>query len=336
MRCAVLVNDMGEINVDANIVRDAKLVQVKEDLVQLENGCICCTLRADLVEEIARLVREDRFDYLVIESTGISEPMQVAETFTMPIPMQKVLDLAQTKSESNETSDMPSEDYNNPKMYQLAKDFAADPDGCADEVVVGLKMAIYSALGGSLEAASWEEVRVGCEKIETPTGSAIQIDVVDINGMVYENAKIEANGKIEVPGLVAIPATDEDSAALAPLSSLARLDTCVTVIDGANFGLIMDSVITIQEGEYSRMQQQAVSREYEVGVDTPKLAPLADEDQGTLVDLMVDQIEFADVIIINKLDLALPDQINRVKAIVAQLNPSAKLANVNKIRCAAQ
>ena len=153
-RCAVLVNDMSEINVDANLVRDGGFVQVEEDLVQLENGCICCTLRADLVKEVAKLVRQNRFDYLVIESTGISEPMQVAESFTMPVPQESLQELV-----------------------------GASP----------------AAAGAGEEA-------------------------------------------------------------LEPLSSLARLDTCVTVIDAANFGEIMDSVITVQEGEYSRAHRQAAEQ----------------------------------------------------------------------------
>jgi|694.fasta_scaffold06009_2 G3E family GTPase len=84
LRVAVIVNDMSEINVDARLVRegDAKLSRVDEQLVEMSNGCICCTLREDLLIEVSRLAREGRFDYLLIESTGISEPLPVAETFT--------------------------------------------------------------------------------------------------------------------------------------------------------------------------------------------------------------------------------------------------------------
>jgi G3E family GTPase len=149
LRCAVLVNDMGEINVDADLVRNGGLVQIEEDLVQLENGCICCTLRADLVVEVARLVRQNRFDYLVIESTGISEPQQVAETFTMPVPVELV----------------------------------------------------QQQVSGAIDGAD------------------------------------------------AVPAP-ESEAALSALSNLARLDTCVTVIDAANFDHAMASVVTVQEGEH--------------------------------------------------------------------------------------
>ncbi len=83
LRVAVIVNDMSEINIDGSEVqRDVSLNRAEEKLVEMSNGCICCTLREDLLEEVNRLARDGRFDYLLIESTGISEPLPVAETFT--------------------------------------------------------------------------------------------------------------------------------------------------------------------------------------------------------------------------------------------------------------
>lgn len=83
LRVAVIVNDMSEINIDASEVqRNVTLNRAEEKLVEMSNGCICCTLREDLLEEVARLAEAGRFDYLLIESTGISEPLPVAETFT--------------------------------------------------------------------------------------------------------------------------------------------------------------------------------------------------------------------------------------------------------------
>jgi G3E family GTPase len=83
-RVAVIVNDMSEINIDAKLVSNGKanLSRTEETLVEMTNGCICCTLRDDLLKEVSRLAREGRFDYLLIESTGISEPLPVAMTFT--------------------------------------------------------------------------------------------------------------------------------------------------------------------------------------------------------------------------------------------------------------
>ena len=83
LKVAVIVNDMSEINIDGSEVqRDVSLNRSEEKLVEMSNGCICCTLREDLLEEVGRLARDGRFDYLLIESTGIAEPLPVAETFT--------------------------------------------------------------------------------------------------------------------------------------------------------------------------------------------------------------------------------------------------------------
>ncbi len=83
LKVAVIVNDMSEINVDAELVKSENtLSRTEEKLVEMSNGCICCTLREDLMVEVERLAKEERFDYLLIESTGISEPIPVAQTFS--------------------------------------------------------------------------------------------------------------------------------------------------------------------------------------------------------------------------------------------------------------
>jgi G3E family GTPase len=83
LKVAIIVNDMSEVNIDGSLVSgDAKLSRTEEKLVEMSNGCICCTLREDLLIEVKKLALEGRFDYLLIESTGISEPLPVAETFT--------------------------------------------------------------------------------------------------------------------------------------------------------------------------------------------------------------------------------------------------------------
>ena len=82
LKVAVIVNDMSEVNIDASEVqREVALHRGEDELIEMSNGCICCTLRADLLEQTSALARQQRFDYLLIESTGISEPMPVAETF---------------------------------------------------------------------------------------------------------------------------------------------------------------------------------------------------------------------------------------------------------------
>ncbi len=83
LKVAVIVNDMSEINIDADLIQSGtNLSRTEEKLVEMSNGCICCTLREDLLREVKRLADEDRFDYILIESTGISEPLPVAQTFT--------------------------------------------------------------------------------------------------------------------------------------------------------------------------------------------------------------------------------------------------------------
>lgn len=97
MRVAVIVNDMSEVNIDAQLIvgGEAALSRTEEKLVEMTNGCICCTLREDLLAEVADLARDGRFEYLLIESTGISEPAPVADTFTFAIQEgQELSDLA--------------------------------------------------------------------------------------------------------------------------------------------------------------------------------------------------------------------------------------------------
>jgi G3E family GTPase len=184
MRVAVIVNDMSEVNIDARLVADgpARLSRTQEKLVELSNGCICCTLREDLLQEVSRLAREGRFDYLLIESTGISEPMPVAETFTF---------------------------------------------------------------------------------------------------------------------------TDEDGHSL---SEFAALDTMVTVVDAAAF----------PEDFASRDEL----RDRRIGLD--------ENDSRDLSLLLADQIEFADVIILNKIDLVSETQRGRLLAMLQRMNPEAKVLEAER------
>lgn len=95
LKVAVIVNDMSEVNIDAQLIENENILsRTEEKLVELSNGCICCTLREDLMQEVEKLAKEKRFDYLIIESTGISEPVPVAQTFSF-IDEEKGIDLSQ-------------------------------------------------------------------------------------------------------------------------------------------------------------------------------------------------------------------------------------------------
>ncbi|HWL09838.1 MAG TPA: GTP-binding protein, partial [Planctomicrobium sp.] len=176
-RVAVIVNDMSEVNIDAQLIAggDAALRRSEESLIEMTNGCICCTLREDLVKEVTLLARQGKFDYLLIESTGISEPAPVADTFTFAV----------------------------------------------------------------------------------------------------------GDGQL--------------------LSDLARVDTLVTVVDAANF------LRDLRRGEDLQSRGEGATT----------------NDARTVADLLIDQVEFADVLILNKTDLVSEDDLTRIEAFLDQLNPYA-------------
>ncbi|MFK7793972.1 MAG: zinc metallochaperone GTPase ZigA [Gammaproteobacteria bacterium] len=182
-KVAVIVNDMSEINIDAAIVKnEVTLNHTEEKLVEMSNGCICCTLREDLLVEVNELAKDGRFDYLVIESTGISEPLPVAETFTF-----------------------------------------ADEDGIS-------------------------------------------------------------------------------------LSDVSSLDTMVTVVDAVNF------MKDYEEAKYLKDKGES----------------LGEEDERSVSDLLIDQVEFADVILISKTDLTKSTDIERLTAILKTLNTRARILPITQ------
>ncbi|KAK0548955.1 hypothetical protein OC846_004282 [Tilletia horrida] len=216
LRVAVIVNDIGciltasEFNVDGALI-GKNASKTTEKLVQLQNGCICCTLRGDLLEEVVDLAAKNMFDYLVIESSGISEPMQVAETF------------------SEEFSDM---------MLQAGEDLKEEMKTMsAEEAKSNAKVAQILAAGG--------------------------------------------------------------------LPTVARLDCCVTVVDAAN---VLDAMDT-----------------HEFLVDRYGREEVPEEDDRDISNLCVDQLEFAQRVIINKCDLVSTEHLDKVKQLVRTLNPDAKI-----------
>ncbi|KAL5326730.1 hypothetical protein ACEPPN_004419 [Leptodophora sp. 'Broadleaf-Isolate-01'] len=215
LRIAVIVNDMAAVNVDANLVRSSTASpnpSSQQKLVAMQNGCICCTLRGDFVLELARLAKDGQYDYVLIESTGISEPQQVAESFT--------------------------------KEFSLAMVEAENEHG-----------------GGNGEGGtSWSEE----EKV--------------VLGELAENGG---------------------------LNSIAKIDTTVTVVDAFRF---------FEEFETIELLHQRFASE----VETP-------EDERTVTDLIIDQIEFADVIIVNKIDMVDDKVLIRIRGLIKTLNPGCKI-----------
>ncbi|WFD32255.1 hypothetical protein MSPP1_003299 [Malassezia sp. CBS 17886] len=210
LRIAVIVNDMGELNIDSQLIAGHKLTQGKERLVEMTNGCVCCTLRGDLLEEVSELAKNRQIDYLVIESSGISEPMQVCETF--------------------------------------------------------------SELFAEMHAQAAQDLRA-----EAP----------DDPGAQRANERVATI--LEQGGLPAV----------------ARLDTCCTVVDAAN--LFNDFNTT------------------DFLVDRHDPATVPEEDDRNISDLMVDQIEFSDVIIVNKCDRVSSAELAQIKGVLVKLNPAAKI-----------
>ncbi|KAL5341986.1 CobW/HypB/UreG, nucleotide-binding domain-containing protein [Aspergillus crustosus] len=226
LRIAVIVNDMSSLNIDAALITHHKVSQTKEKLIQLQNGCICCTLRGDLLAELARLTKQKEVDYVVIESTGISEPMQVAETFTA--------------------------------------EFSA---------------AMLEAEGEG------ENMDIGSDGIGGGSGSGLDEDSRQVL---------------------------EEIAAMGGLHTIAKLDTTVTVID--TFNLLSN----FSTAEF-------LSDRY--GADA-----IIPEDERTISDLMVDQIEFADVLIMNKIDSVDNQTRSKIRRLVGLLNPDAKLIETSYSR----
>ncbi|KAL4737120.1 CobW/HypB/UreG, nucleotide-binding domain-containing protein [Aspergillus similis] len=221
LRIAVIVNDMSSLNIDAALITHHKVSQTKEKLIQLQNGCICCTLRGDLLAELARLTKQKEVDYVVIESTGISEPMQVAETFTAEFSAA-MLEVEGTQDGENE----------------------------GDKAASGLD----------------EDDRKVLEEI----------------------------------------------ARIGGLHTLARLDTTVTVIDTFNLLSNFDTA-------------EFLSDRY--GSDA-----IIPEDERTISDLMVDQIEFADVLIMNKIETVDEQTKTKIRRLIGMLNPDAKLIETSYSR----
>lgn len=240
LRVAVIVNDMGELNIDANLVASSGVLQQEEQLVRLENGCICCTLRVDLLEQVARIAQAGDVDYIVIESSGIGEPMQVAETFVFEVPDA---DLVSTDAPAADPEHDPSTSPRSPKRSRIEQ-AAPSP---------------------------------------TDVSRSKGIPTMQLNELLVR-----------------------DGTKLPLLRDIAVLDTCVTVVDAASFFHVFDDPRMLADIEEHRSQ-------------------LPEQDSRTLTDLLCDQIEFADIILLNKTDLVPPADVESIEKVLQRLNSYAKI-----------
>ncbi|RMY46422.1 hypothetical protein D0865_09294 [Hortaea werneckii] len=207
LRIAVIVNDIGAVNVDASLIRNThRLTKTEEKVVALQNGCICCTLRGDLLEELVRLAEIAEFDYIIIESSGISEPEQVAETFDS-------------------------------RLAEQISEIGEEPEGLDEATLATLK-------------------------------------------------RLKSAGGLE---------------------KFARLDTTCTVIDA--FTMFHD---------FETADLLSARRD-----------DVVPEDERTVSDLMVDQIEFADVIVLNKTDMVDAKTKQRILDLMKKLNHRAKIVETS-------
>ncbi|KAF4319389.1 hypothetical protein BBO99_00004896 [Phytophthora kernoviae] len=254
LRVAVIVNDMGELNIDANLVASAGVLQREEQLVRLENGCICCTLRVDLLEQIARIAQQGEVDYIVIESSGISEPMQVAETFVFELP--------EGVEEDQITTAKP------------------DPSTSPSKAKRSRTESNASSAGDTTTSST----------PASPTEKSVGIPSIQLDELLVRNGET-----------------------LPLLRDIAHLDTCVTVVDAATFFHVFDDPRMLADIEEHRSQ-------------------LPEGDTRTLTDLLIDQIEFADVILLNKTDLVPAKDVEAIEKVLRRLNSYAKIERTVKGR----
>lgn len=206
LRVALIVNDMSEVNIDADLIRaGTELSRGEEKLVELTNGCICCTLRDDLLSEVRRLAEEGRFDYLIIESTGVSEPMPVAATFAFRDEKGFALDdiarldtMVTVVDAVNLLRDYSAENFANPEEGQLVK-LLVEQVEFADVIVLN-KVSDASADQLAAARAILRSLNAGAKIIECDRGRVEPSEILGTGRFSFDEAAGHATWARELYG----------------------------------------------------------------------------------------------------------------------------------------
>jgi len=333
LKIAVIVNDMGEINLDADEIKHSKLIQEEAEMVELHNGCICCTLRGDLLKTVKALSEEKKFDYLVIESTGISEPLPVAQTFVMDVDGhdhdQEHEDEDEHDDEQEDEHSQPDDEEGGGKAKRSLTVSETQLNSLSHYAALDTMVTVVDALNiydvlSSIETLS-QENSVG---MLGNTGAAKESDMSTGEGDDGKQAgSFDVTFKDKGPlglrltqnadtGKIELLQTNPDTQAQAD----ERLQTPGLIVEGIRGksieGLSYDDVIE---------QIQSTRRPLRLTFGYPE----EEKDDRTLAQLMLDQIEFANVIVLSKVEILLkkdsPDKLQEIKALLQRLNPKAHI-----------
>lgn len=224
LRVAVIVNDMSEVNVDARLVNEQNVLsRTEEKLVEMSNGCICCTLREDLMIEVEKLASEGRFDYLLIESTGISEPVPVAQTFSF-IDEEKGIDLSKFSYIDTMVTVVDCFNFFNDfgtnellvdrKLTDMEGDFRTIVNLLTDQiefanVIILNKTDLVDARTVGLLKASIQKLNPGAKIISSEFSKIDPKEILNTKLFDFEEAQSSAGWQKELEGEVHTPETDE-------------------------------------------------------------------------------------------------------------------------------
>lgn len=224
LKVAVIVNDMSEVNIDAQLIeRGTSLSRTEERLVEMSNGCICCTLREDLMEEVEKLAKENKFDYLLIESTGISEPVPVAQTFSF-VDDTKNIDLSRFSYIDCMVTVVDSfnfyEDFGSAETlldrrltnmegdYRTIVNLITDQIEFANVIILNKTDLINQEDLNALKAVIMR-LNPGAKIIESTFGKIATSDILNTGLFNYEEAEASAGWIKELEGGIHKPETEE-------------------------------------------------------------------------------------------------------------------------------